>query len=253
MTGPGNNTYLLIGTNATATLIDAGVGDARHLAELAEHLSRSAAELRTVLVTHAHGDHASGAPAIAMAHPTATFHKFSWPDEDSRFQVRWHPLADGDECDLGGATLIALHTPGHSPDHMVFWDASTRTIFSGDLVVQGSSVMIHASRGGDLGDYLASLQRLLDLGPARLLPAHGPEIADPEAVLREYIDHRMMRERQVVAALKAGCDTVPRIAEYIYDGLDPALMTAAHENVRAHLEKLRREKRAFEANARWRL
>jgi glyoxylase-like metal-dependent hydrolase (beta-lactamase superfamily II) len=77
----------------------------------------------------------------------------------------------------------ALHTPGHSPDHLAFWHEPSRTIFTGDLVVRGSSVMIHWSRGGDLGQYLASLERLLALEPRRLLPAHGPAIDDPRAIL----------------------------------------------------------------------
>jgi glyoxylase-like metal-dependent hydrolase (beta-lactamase superfamily II) len=113
--------------------------------------------------------------------------------------------------------------------------------------------MIHASRGGDLGEYLQSLELLLSLQPSRLLPAHGPEITEPEELLRGYLEHRRMRERQVVAAVAAGHDTVPAIAKSIYDDLNPALMPAAHENVRAHLEKLRRERRAFEENGRWRL
>ena len=127
----------------------------------------------------------------------------------------------------------------------ITWRSGTSrrgTIFTGDLVVQGSSVMIHWSRGGDLGQYLASLERLLALEPRRLLPAHGPAIDDPRAVLTGYLEHRRQRERQVVDALRAGHATVQAIAESIYDGLDPALMAAAQENVRAHLEKLKQRR-----------
>ena len=91
----------------------------------------------------------------------------------------------------------------------------------------------------------------MTLEPLRLLPAHGPEVTDPESLLRGYIEHRRMREAQVIAALAAGRDAVPAIVESIYDGLSSALVPAAAENVQAHLEKLRRDGRAMERDGRW--
>ena len=113
--------------------------------------------------------------------------------------------------------------------------------------------MIHWSRGGDLGQYLASLERLLALGPRRLLPAHGPAIDDPQTILSGYIAHRLEREHQVVEALMHGHASVQAIAESIYHGLSSALMPAAQENVRAHLEKLKAEQRAAHEDGRWTL
>ena len=256
MTGAGNNTYLLVGERGSAPsagLVDAGVGDPRHLADLAAALDARRARLDTVAVTHGHPDHAAGSPAIAAAHPHASFIKHPWPDEDARYAVTWHTLGDGDVVTLGEIPLVALHTPGHSPDHMALWHEPSRTIFTGDLVVQGSSVMIHWSRGGDLAHYLTSLERLRGLDARRLLPAHGPAIDDPNAVLSGYLAHRRERERQVVAALRAGHGTVQAIAESIYDGLAPALMPAAQENVRAHLEKLKTDGLAANEDDRWTL
>ncbi len=251
MTGRGNNTYLLVGSTGGATLIDAGIGESRHLAAIRQHLSDHRAALDQVLVTHAHPDHASGAPALASAHATARFHKYPWPEADESDVVEWRALNDGDRVLAGTESLIVLHTPGHAPDHVAFWHEASGTVFTGDLIVLGSSVMIHSSGGGDLGQYLASLERIRSLQPRQLLPAHGPAVTSPEAALTAYVNHRLARERQVIDALAAGRDTVESIAESIYDGLDPALMPAARETIRAHLDKLKKEQRAFEEDARW--
>jgi len=248
MTGEGNNTYLLVGAGGETSLVDAGVGETRHIEAIARELDAHDAKLTRVLVTHGHADHASGAPALAAVHPLASFSKYPWPEDDARYPVVWRRLADGDRI----AGLTVLHTPGHAPDHVAFWHEESGTIFSGDLVVLGSSVMIHWSRGGDLRQYLDALERLRALAPRRLLPAHGPAIDDPAVVLAAYLDHRRMRERQVLAALQAGRATVQAIGESIYDGLDPSLTLAAQENVRAHLEKLKAEGRATDENGRWR-
>jgi glyoxylase-like metal-dependent hydrolase (beta-lactamase superfamily II) len=251
MTGSGNNTYLLIGSDRQAVLIDAGVGDPRHLSALEAELSRHSAQLVRVLVTHGHADHASGAPALQAAHPGVRLQKILWPGMDGSAAISWEPLAHGEQIPVGDQILSVVHTPGHSPDHVVFWDLVSRTAFTGDLVVSGSSVMIHTSRGGHLGQYMASLERVLSLGAVRLLPGHGAAIDSPESVIQGYLDHRRMRERQVIEALAAGRATVQAIADSIYDGLNPALMPAARENVQAHLEKLKDDGRAVEDNGTW--
>jgi len=253
MTGTGNNTYLLARSHGSATLIDAGVGEPAHLADLASALGAQHARLEMVLVTHGHHDHAGGAAAIAAAYPHTIFAKRPWPDEDSQYGVAWRSLADGEVLSAGADVLTTVATPGHSPDHLSFWHDATRTMLTGDLVVLGGSVMIHWSRGGDLAQYLASLERVRALGPRRLLPAHGPPIDDPQSLLIGYREHRLQRERQVIDALRAGHTSVQDIAESIYDGLAPALLPAAQENVRAHLEKLKAEGRAADADGRWTL
>ena len=238
MTGPGNNTYLFVTENGPATLIDAGVGHPEHLADLSRELDARDARLKTVLATHGHRDHVGGASAIAAAHPAAEFAKYPWPGHDAGDGVVWRPLPDGEIVDAGGESLLVLYTPGHSPDHLSFWHEPTRTIFTGDLVVQGSSVMIDWSGGGNLSQYLASLERILALQPLKLLPAHGAGVNDPRALLTGYLEHRRMREQQVIEALLHRPRwTNSAITESIYHGLAAALLVAARENVRAHTSK----------------
>jgi glyoxylase-like metal-dependent hydrolase (beta-lactamase superfamily II) len=197
-------------------------------------------------VTHAHSDHASGAPALAARWPRAAFEKLPWPERDTRWPVPWHELADGNELDAGDVRLRVVHTPGHSPDHVSLYEPESRTLFCGDLVVAGSTVVIPAGRGGDLAAYLQSLDRVLALGPDRLLPAHGRAIHDPARVVAGYIAHRRMREEQIVASVGRGSATLESLVSEIYPGLRPELREAALGSVLAHLIKLRDEGRAVE-------
>jgi glyoxylase-like metal-dependent hydrolase (beta-lactamase superfamily II) len=233
MTGSGNWTYLLPGS--APVLVDAGVGQAAHLDALFAH---APAGPDVVLVTHAHPDHASGAPAIAARAPRARFLKYPWPEPDRAIGVGWAPLADGQHVATAEGPLEVVHTPGHSPDHVVFWHEASATVFTGDLLVLGSTVVIPAAHGGSLGAYLGSLARVAALRPRRALPAHGPVIDDPLALIDHYVAHRRNRETQVLEALAAGGTTIAAIAARIYRGLDPALMPQAHESVLAHLLKL---------------
>ena len=224
-TGPtGNNTYLLPGR--PSVLVDAGVGDPAHVDAIEAALG--GAPLDLLLVTHGHMDHAAGAPALTRR----------WPGMVIRGGGVGRPLNDAEVFAAGGTTLRAVHTPGHAPDHFCFLDETTRDLYSGDLARIGGTVVIPASRGGSLSDYLASLRKVRALEPARLLPAHGPVVSRPAELIDEYLAHRAAREGQIIAALAEGCTTVEDLVARIYPSLSPSLRPAAEETVRAHLAKL---------------
>ena len=245
-TGEGNWTYLVPGERPV--LIDAGVGKGEHLDALAAAAPAGPAD---VVVTHAHSDHATGAPAIHMRWPAARLLKSPWPERDG--DTPWQPLADGDTVTTGAGPLTVLHTPGHSPDHLALWHAASRTLFVGDLLVLGGTVFIPASSGGSLADYLRSLERLRQLSPLRAWPAHGPVIDDPVALIEKYLAHRRQREEQVLAALDEGLASVEAITVRIYPALAPALAPMARESVLAHLVKLEGEDKARLAGSSWAL
>jgi glyoxylase-like metal-dependent hydrolase (beta-lactamase superfamily II) len=247
-TGDGNWTYLIPGRRPV--LIDAGVGHQSHLDSLAEVAPDGPVE---VVVTHAHSDHASGAPAIRARWPAATFAKFPWPDRDSRYDVGWRALADGDRLATEEGELELMHTPGHSPDHLSLWHADSGTVFVGDLLIAGNTVFIPASSGGNLATYLQSLERLAALQPRRALPAHGPAIEDPASLIAHYLHHRQQREEQVLSALATGAGTVEAITGRIYAGHASAVLQMARESVLAHLHKLEHEGRVHRDGDAWRL
>jgi hydroxyacylglutathione hydrolase len=224
-TGPtGNNTYLLPGP--PAALIDAGTGKPSHVDAIAAALRGAPLEL--VLITHHHVDHSAGVPALVER----------WPGAVVRGGGAGDPLADDETFDCGATRLRALHTPGHAPDHFCFLDEQSMDLYCGDLLRIGGTVVIPASRGGSLVDYLRSLERVRAMRPARILPAHGPIVDDPERLIDEYLAHRRERHQEILAALHAGCRTPAEIVARVYPNLPPGLVPAAEDTVLAHLRAI---------------
>lgn len=244
MTGAGNWTYLIGGKEPV--LIDAGVGNQSHLDAIADAATNGPAHL---VVTHAHSDHVSGAPAIHQRWPKAVLSKHPLPVRDPA--LPWQRLDEGSIVHTDEGDLEVLHTPGHSPDHLSVWHADSRTLFVGDMLVLGSTVVIPASHGGSLIDYLASLERMLRLRPARALPAHGPVIEDPAALIHQYVQHRAVRERQVLDALESGASTADAVTAKIYPAISHDLRAMARESALAHLIKLEIEGRVSHEGDEW--
>ncbi len=234
LTGGGNNTWLLDGPEPT--LIDAGTGRPEHLHALETALAGR--DLVRLLVTHGHPDHVSGRPELERRWPRLRASKLPQPDEQG-----WEPLVDGQRVVAGGEVLTVVATPGHAEDHVCFWNPVSRALYSGDMVHLGASVLIPAGRGGNLRLYLQSLERLIALSPAAIYPGHGPIINRPVDVLTQYIQHRLERERQILACLPETGPDAEAIVDRVYAGLPDTLRTAARLTVDAHLDKLRGEGR----------
>lgn len=234
MTGAGNNTWLLDG--AEPALIDAGVGAPGHVDDIARALGGRA--LARLFVTHGHLDHASGAPALVERWRALACHK--WPGA-SDAPGAWQPLADGERLQAGDRRLEVMHTPGHAPDHVVFWDQDAGDLYAGDMVQFGTTVAIQPHLGGNLRQYLHSLERLAALGIRRILPGHGPIIERPGDLIAGYLEHRRLRDRQVRECLAQGLTDQDAMVARIYPGLAPALRPAARATVDAHLEMIRED------------
>jgi glyoxylase-like metal-dependent hydrolase (beta-lactamase superfamily II) len=231
-TGPGTNTWLL-GDGAAGIVIDPGPEDEAHLAAIQRALGAMA--VGAVLVTHSHADHLGLAQRFAELHLARV--------------ARFPELADGDVVRVGGLSLTALHTPGHAADHLAFWMPEDRVLFTGDLILgRGSSMITYPE--GDVAAYLRSLERVAALQPRLLFPGHWDPVTDAAGKIREYREHRLAREEQILQELEiGGPGTASELTRRIYGaevGDQEALLNAAEMTLRAHLRKLIDEQRVID-------
>src|SRR5258705_5779925 len=246
-TGPGTNTYL-VGTGRQRILLDTGQGIPAYLPVLAQALERAGCAIQEIVLTHGHFDHIGGAAAVIERYGALRVSKRPHAGFDKLFSGTIAPIGDGDVVRTEGATLRALHTPGHAEDHLCYVLEEERAIFSGDNVL-GVGTTVIPSEGGDLLDYMNSLERLRAEEPTAIYPAHGPVIREGRAKIREYIDHRNQREQEILAALRAGLNLIPEIVARVYVAYPVALHMPARASVCSHLLKLEREGRVRRTGA----
>jgi ribonuclease/clavin/mitogillin len=249
-TGPGTNTFL-IGSGRGRLLLDAGQGVARHVELLATALddAASGARIETLALTHAHPDHMGGLEKIRERFRPEAVLKKAWPKWDR--DVEFEEIDDGSVLRVEGATLEAIATPGHADDHLCYYLVEEKALFTGDVVLGAGTTVI--PRDGDLGDYLASLRRLLTIDAAVLYPAHGPAIHDPHRKIHEYLDHRALREKQILDAMTRGLHVVDEIVQDVYVDVPTWLHSAAAVSVEAHLRKLVKEGVVSNTDGRWQI
>jgi glyoxylase-like metal-dependent hydrolase (beta-lactamase superfamily II) len=238
MTGPGTNTYL-VGIDEIA-VIDPGPDEASHLDAIA---ACGGDRIRWILLTHTHADHAPGAVGL-KARTGGQVLAFGAAGRGEGEVVEPDvAIRDGFELEATEFRLTALHTPGHASDHLCFLLERSRLLFSGDHVMQGSTVVIKPP-DGDMAAYLDSLRRLLTLRVRSIAPGHGYVIEDPTETVEGYLAHRSAREAAVLAALAAGDRSVDEIVRRVYVDVAAELHPVARHSVYAHLLKLAGEGRA---------
>lgn len=248
MTGPGTNTYLL-GIDEVAVLDPGPIID--------EHLTRiqdvAGAPIRQILVTHTHPDHSPGAAVLAKATgaeligcpPPDAYH------QDQSF-VPDRTLADGDTIQIDDMQLEAILTPGHASNHVCYRQCDLNWVFTGDHVIDGSTVVINPP-DGDMKHYIESLQKLKDIDCDALAPGHGQLIRNANEVIDWIIDHRLQREAKVLAGLKANPGlTSAELVPHVYQDVDKSLYGWAERSLLAHLLKLEADGVAVETESLWR-
>jgi glyoxylase-like metal-dependent hydrolase (beta-lactamase superfamily II) len=240
MTGPGTNTYI-VGVQRVA-VIDPGPHDLVHIERIVEAVG---SRLTAILATHTHPDHSPAAATLAhftgaevLGRPAPAHGR-----QDATFAPT-HVLNDGDVVRIGDLRLRAIHTPGHASNHLCYLLEGAGLLFSGDHIMQGSTVVI-GPPDGDMQQYLQSLERLQGELVARIAPGHGTVIEDAQAEVARIIAHRLQREAKVVERLqRAGRVTIDGLVTSVYDDVDPRLHPVAKGSLLAHLLKLEAEGRA---------
>jgi hydroxyacylglutathione hydrolase len=254
MTGPGTNTYLV--GRRDPILIDTGIGVPEYIPLLEGYLrERGWRAPSRVVLTHRHKDHLGGVKDLRTKFPGLPVAKRLYRDEDLPEDIG--DIRDGDVIEGDGVTLVAVYTPGHASDHLCYYMPDEKALFTGDVVLSGSTSVIPAG-DGDLLDYMHSLKRLQALDVRRIYSAHGPVIEDGPGRIAEYIAHRLMREGQILTALGDGLETIPALVKTIYAEVPEKLHLMAAQSVESHLKKLAREGRVQEtvqrdAPSEWRL
>jgi endoribonuclease LACTB2 len=232
------NSYL-VQDGADAVLVDLGSPDPGVLGALAGVLETlGVTRLRALLLTHTHPDHCLGAAAAAQTFGVPVY---AHPLEGAQLPFPNRPLGDGEHVRVGSRVLRAHHTPGHSPGHLSFSLSGARAVLVGDLLTAHSSTWV-GHPGGDVGDYLASLDLLAALDATVFGPGHGPLVREPAARLQAVRAHRLEREAEVLAALTEPI-TLAALRERVYPALPEALWRLSEGSLQAHLDKLQREGR----------
>jgi len=249
MTGPGTNTYMF-GKNDIAVL-DPGPHKPEHTADI---LKKAGGNIRWILVTHTHPDHSPGVRSLARITKAEVLGMVA-PDgelQDTTFAPD-RVLADGDKLETDEFVIEAIHTPGHASNHLCYRHIKTDWLFTGDHIIEGSTVVINPP-DGDMAHYLESLEKVKALRPRALLPGHGDLIDDPGGVIDWIIEHRLEREAKVLAAVKKHPHlTTRQLVPIVYTDISEELYSWAERSLQAHLIKLEADLATTLETGRWKL
>jgi ribonuclease/clavin/mitogillin len=236
MMHPGGTNVYLVGRK-DLTLIDTYENRKRSPGRILRYLKQlgPGAQITKIVMTHKHHDHIGGAVSIQGVTNAQLMANAGTAEELERAfgAADVGVLGDGEIVKSDTLAVQALHTPGHSPDHTCYYLPYHKLLFSGDTILGIGTTTIE-----NLADYMRSLARLQTLEIDRILPGHGPGMDDPAAKIQEYIDHRMMRERQALEVLAEGPLTLQDMVRKIYVGIPTRLYPAARRNLGHHVQKL---------------
>jgi glyoxylase-like metal-dependent hydrolase (beta-lactamase superfamily II) len=251
MTGPGTNTYVLGDAASGIAVIDPGPMIESHVEAI---LAAADGPIRWILCTHSHVDHSpAAAPLKARTGATVLGMRAKHPERQDPTFAPDRELAHGERLELAGFALRVLHTPGHASNQLCFLEEGERLLFTGDHLMQGSTVVINPP-DGHMATYLASLRLLLAEELDYIAPGHGFLMGRPHEMVERVLVHRMERENKVLAQLAAhGPATAEALLPHIYDDVPPRMHAVASRSLLAHLEKLRDEGRAAEAGGVWKV
>ena len=249
----------IVGAGRAVAVIDPGPALPGHIEALKRTLANR--QVSHILVTHTHRDHSpaaaalsswSGAKIYGVKSPAAETSEEGMVDEahDHDFAPDI-TVTDGMLIGGEGFLLECVATPGHTANHICYALVQEKALFSGDHVM-GWSTSVIAPPDGDMGAYIASLERLAARDERIFYPTHGSPIPDPKAWLSQLIAHRRLREAQVLAALVRGAGTVAELVEKLYPDIGAALRPAAAQQVAAHLAHLQARGQALLDGGRWR-
>lgn len=228
------NTVLM--GSADYFLVDPG---GKEQAALQAEMSRRSARghrLKGVILTHHHNDHLEGYHNLKVSHLPLYCHPLTAELLPSDFPVPTM-VGEGDRFEWGEDVAECIFTPGHAPGHLALYLPRERSLLAGDMISSLSSVIIPADNG-DLGHFLASLERLRALDANLIVPSHGPPYGAGSDPFGIALQHRVKRQEQVLAALSSGASTVDEVTSLVYGNLNPVLVPAAHMNVGHYLKKL---------------
>ncbi|MEX1668204.1 MBL fold metallo-hydrolase [Zhongshania guokunii] len=253
LTGPGTNTYLL--GNKAITILDPGPDMPAHTDAIVAAVASLGGEVERIVTTHTHSDHSPGA-ATLQGHYSGVPVIGAQIVDDGHQDQSFAPtqgLAHDDCFVIEDSSLRAIYTPGHVANHFCFLHEATGTVFTGDHIMQGSTVVI-IPPAGDMADYVDSLRLLLDYPMHYLAPGHGSLIANPRAEVEALIAHRQGREAKIVAAfkevVKGDLDDLVAVA---YRDVDVSIHPIAKLSLWAHLLKLEKESSARQHEGQWEL
>jgi len=254
----GTGVYI-VGKDEVA-VIDPGPDMPEHVEAMKRALAGR--KITHILVTHTHADHSPAAKPLKAWSGAKTYAfgphgsgKDDGPKVEAGGDTDFMPdvhVKDGDIIQGKGFTVECVYTPGHTSNHMCFGLTEEQALFTGDHIM-GWSTTVVTPPDGDMAQYIASVEKLQARNDRTLYPTHGAPVTDPKPFLAAYREHRLDRERQVLACIKDGLVTIPKMVERMYADVDKGLWPAASRSVLAHLIKLQHEGRIINDGGAYRL